>query len=154
MKAYWILWMVFGLLISCKPSGAGNETGNADGSEVSSLEKELMALHDEAMPKLNEINHLSSKLRQIRAEVPVTDEGASAYPEGLDNVLEGLKLADQAMWDWMKSYSDTKGTLTEEQLPDFFKKEMEKMQSVATGINTSIENAKTWLAAHGTDESK
>jgi hypothetical protein len=150
MRTLFLPILALVLLIACKPSASGDSV-NTDGMTPKQAEDALMVIHDSAMVKLNTINRLSSQLRGIRAEVNVTsDQGADAYPAGLDKVLEDLKLADQGMWDWMKSYSDTKKTLKEDQLMPFFEKEMVKVQAVANAIDSSIINAQTWLTAHGT----
>jgi hypothetical protein len=150
MKTLFLPIIALVFFIACKPSGAGDST-STEGMTPKQAEDALMVIHDSAMVKLNIINKLSSQLRGIRAEVNVTsDQGSDAYPTGLDNVLEDLKLADQGMWDWMKSYSDTKKTLKEDQLMPFFEKEMVKVQAVANAIDSSIINAQTWLTAHGT----
>lgn len=141
--------LAIALFIACKPSAPGDQPGSTT-TTPKQMEDALMAIHDTAMVKLNEINRLSSDLRNIRAEVNVTDQGSDAYPTGLDNVLEDLKMADQAMWDWMKSYSDNRATQTEEQLMAFYEREMEKIKTVNAAIDNSIANAKNWLAAHGT----
>lgn len=150
MRTLFLPIIVLVLIIACKPSTSG-DSSNTDGMTTKQAEDALMVIHDSAMVKLNEINKLSSQLRGIRAEVNVTsDQGSDAYPTGLDNVLEDLKLADQGMWDWMKSYSDTKKTLKEDQLMPFFEKEMVKVMAVSSAIDSSITNAQTWLTAHGT----
>ena len=138
----------FTLFFACKQTGTGDHADTSS-KEPAALEAALMVLHDTSMLKLNEINRLSGELRTIRAEVDVTDMGAEAYPAGLDNVLEDLKLADQGMWDWMKAYSDNKPKQTEEQLAAFYEKEIEKMKAVDAAIDSSIANAKNWLTAHG-----
>src|SRR5690349_16724741 len=108
MRILFLSILAVAFVIACKPTGAGDQTV-IEGKTPKEAEDALMVIHDSAMVKLNQINQLSSQLRSLRAEANVTaDQGADAYPAGLDRALEDLKLADQGMWDWMKSYSDTK----------------------------------------------
>ena len=88
--------------------------------DIKAYEDSLLAVHDEVMPRMKEIQDLSTELRKIKAGLKENEMGKIESPEGLDATLESLKLADQGMWDWMKSYSDTKKTLKEDQLMPFF----------------------------------
>lgn len=154
MRHFLLICITLVALVACKsggPKGDGSETA---GGDAAAMEEKLMVLHDEAMPKLNEINRLTAELNQIRSNVGETPEGKKEYPDGLNQVAEALKLADQAMWDWMKAYSDTKPTIPADQLLSFYTKELEKIKSVNSGIDDSIEKAKSWLATHGTPPAK
>lgn len=112
------------------------------------MEAEVMVIHDEVMPKMNDINDLSAQLREIRSNVVEDENGKSVSPEGLDDALKSLKLAEQAMWDWMKAYSDTKATLQEDQLKLFYEKEMEKITKVRQDMLDAIQKAQTWIEAN------
>lgn len=154
MRNWILLCLITALGVACKSGGSKGDGSEVSSGDAAALEEQLMALHDEAMPKLNEINRLTAELNQIRSNVGETPEGKKEYPDGLNQVAEALKLADQAMWDWMKAYSDTKPTIPADQLSSFYTKELEKIKSVNSGIDDSIEKAKSWLAAHGTPPAK
>jgi hypothetical protein len=137
--------------ISCKPGGsAEGATGDKPQTEVEALESQVMAIHDEVMPKMSDINHLSGELRKYKAGLKENEVGKLESPDGLDQVIESLKMAEQGMWDWMKSFGDTKATLTDDQLKSFYEKELEKVTRVKSDMLTSIEKAQAWLAAHPT----
>lgn len=135
--------------VACK-TGSSGDTNAADqgSSDVKTLEAQVMAIHDEVMPKMNDIGHLSAQLRRIKADLEETPEGKIESPDGLDQAMESLKLAEQGMWDWMKSYSDTKKTLGEDQLKSFMEGEMIKVTKVKTDMLAAIEKAQAWLAAN------
>ena len=48
----------------------------------------------------------------------------------------------------MKRYSETRKTLSSEQLKRFFEKELEKVTYVKMAIVESIEKANAWIASH------
>lgn len=133
---------------ACKNTGT-TDSSEADGtSDLKTLEAQVMAIHDEVMPKLNDINHLNAQLRRVTEGYVVTESERVMQPEGLEAVKESLKMAEHGMWDWMKSFNDTKETLTEDQLEAFYKSELTRINKVKTDILTSIEEAKAWIAAH------
>ncbi|HJW29787.1 MAG TPA: hypothetical protein VJ508_11175 [Saprospiraceae bacterium] len=134
-------------LLSCKKGGpaASNEPV---GDDPQALEKQLMALHDQVMPKLNDIQHLSSDMRKIKATVKEDEAGRLLDPDGMDSRLDALKLAEQGMWDWMKQYHDQRDSIPADQLAYFMKKQIGLLNSVNMGIDSSIVKAKKWLAQY------
>lgn len=133
---------------ACKPSGAGPETTGEAPKDPAAFEKMLETKHDSMMARLTVMNDLSSRLRTIRSQAKENEEGKLDIPEGLDQAMEALKLADQGMWDWMKQYSDNKPNVKPEELMTFYTRQMELLVAVEAGINNSIDKAKAWLAAH------
>src|SRR6187402_1890683 len=121
MKVLPFFLFAFLLLQACKPNSA-TESG-ATSSETQgdqSMENKVMAIHDEVMPKMKDINDLSAQLRTVRQNLKEGEDGKLITPVGLDDAMSSLKLADQAMWDCMKAYGDTKATLPADQLNSFY----------------------------------
>jgi len=149
MRVLPILFIAMSILLSCKPAtSADTGEGEKGNPELKALEDQVMAIHDEVMPKMKDINDIMVQLREIKAAVKETPEGKLESPDGMEQVMGSLKLAEQGMWDWMKSYSDTKATLQEDQLKAFYEKELEKVNKVKSDMLGSIEKAQVWLAAH------
>ncbi|HEY3387905.1 MAG TPA: hypothetical protein VGK46_15435 [Saprospiraceae bacterium] len=141
--------LIVSLLFSCKPGASSEKDGTSGASQdLQALEKEVMAIHDEVMPKMKDINDLSAKLREIKSRFKEEESGKLNTPAGFEEVQGALKLAEQGMWDWMKSYSDTKVTLQEDQLKPFYEKELEKINKVKEDMLGAIEKAQTWIAAY------
>lgn len=110
--------------------------------------KEVMAVHDEVMPKMNEMGKLSTELK---AKVDTTAAGKT-YQKALDS----LGNAHTAMMTWMEDFSKRfpyaedrlKGKSTEQILEyiEALKSEKKKVDAVQNAVNGSINNAKTVLA--------
>lgn len=139
------------LLLSCKPSASNSDT-STDGTnnDLKALEDQVMAIHDEVMPKMADITKLTAELRAIKGTIKENPDGKMESPEGLEEVMSALKLAEQGMWDWMKAYSDTKPTLKDDQLKSFYDNQLETVTKVKQDMLGSIEKAQTWLAAYKT----
>ena len=147
MRGFLLVFTCLTLFISCKQNTAETQDSNPEpANDLQALEAQVMAIHDEVMPKMKDITELSAKLRAIKSGVREDVSGKIVYPDGLDEVSSALKLAEQGMWDWMKNYSDTKATLKEDQLKAFYTKELELITKVKTDILSAIEKAQTWLA--------
>ena len=141
MKIFFGMMVIFSLILGCKQKPDENTT-------VSVTEDEVMKIHDEVMPRITDINRLSSQLRDIKARAGQTPEGTPVMIDGLDETLNALRNAEQGMMDWMKDYSDQKAQLGAEQLEAFYKEELEKIKAVRDSMLSSIEIANAWLAAH------
>lgn len=106
--------------------------------------QEVIAVHDEVMPKMGTIGKL---IRQLDAKIKESDSS-----DVLVKASQDLREANKAMMDWMKGFSnrfDTdeimKGkTLTEEK-KQFLNEEEAKVKALRDHINTSIKNAEKLL---------
>lgn len=137
-----LLSLILVLTVSCdkKPSQEAQAFNKAF--------KEVMAVHDEVMPKMNEMGKLSTELK---AKVDTTAAGKT-YQKALDS----LGNAHTAMMTWMEDFSNKfpyaedrlKGKSTEQILADIeaLKNEQTKVDAVRDAVNGSINNAKTVLA--------
>jgi uncharacterized protein len=136
-----VLSLILVFTVSCdkKPSKEALEFNNAF--------KEVMAVHDEVMPKMNEMGKLSTELK---AKVDTTAVGKT-YQKALDS----LGNAHKVMMKWMEDFSNKfpyaedrlKGKSTEEILEDIeaLKNEKRKVDDVRNSVNGSINNAKAVL---------
>ena len=139
------------LIVSCKPaSDSGNTSTDGSNSELKALEDQVMAVHDEVMPKMSDITKLTAELRAVKSSIKENPDGKMVSPDGLDELMGSLKLAEQGMWDWMKAYSDTKPTIKEDQLKSFYESQLQTITKVKQDMLGSIEKAKTWLADYKT----
>ncbi|MFI2741584.1 hypothetical protein ACG2LH_02485 [Zhouia sp. PK063] len=128
-------------LVSCdkKPS--------KDAQEFNTLFKEVIEVHDEVMPKMEEMGKLSKELA-AKIDTTTTD---GVYQKALDSLTH----ANKEMMMWMKDFSDKfpyakdrlKGK-TEDEIKESvaaLKEEKKEVDAVKNHVNGSIENAKTVL---------
>lgn len=141
MKKYILIAIALGAVFtfSCK-----EEIKTKASTETSQM-KEVMAIHDEVMPKMSKIGRLVAALRKkIDA-----DQGTAIDKK----VMEDLQDANKSMMDWMQSfgkrfdYEETSNgkALTDEK-KQWLNEEEEKVKIVKEKINTSIAKAEALLA--------
>jgi len=129
--------ILFVLVISCK-----NE------SKVSNNEKsqmqEVLAVHDEVMPKMGKIGNLIS---QIDEKIKETDS-----TEVLVNASQNLKDSHNEMMDWMKGFGERfdsdeilKGKALTDEKQKFLDEEEAKIKALRDKMNSSIKNAEELL---------
>ena len=106
--------------------------------------KEVMAIHDELMPKMGKIGRLVGELNKIEDST----ETGKVYKEAKIELQE----ANKAMMDWMKELGDRfdyeeiiKGKELTEQKQQWLNEEEEKVKVLKEKINGSIERAEKLL---------
>ena len=132
-KLILVLSLLIAFTYSCKDK-------NNEGSQM----KEVMAIHDELMPKMGTIGKLVSQLDEVITNDASSDNYAAAR--------EDLKASHKAMMDWMKGFGDRfdgdeilKGkTLTDEK-QKWLDEEETNVKALRDHINSSIKRAEDLL---------
>lgn len=99
---------------------------------------EVMAIHDEVMPKMDDLMTLKGSLDSA---IKVSPDSAKAK-----QLYAALDSADNQMMDWMQAYNpdQVKGK-SEEEVSKYYAEEKTKISSVKELTNKSIEDAKGFL---------
>jgi protein involved in sex pheromone biosynthesis len=131
-----ILWVA-----ACGPAQKENSEEAAD---PETLKDEVMAVHDEVMPKMQDIMRLKKKARS-KIDSLATDSVTNADQiESLETLITNLEEADEAMMNWMRSYRrDFEGT--DEEYVVYLQEEKESIAAVKEDMLAAIEEAETSL---------
>ncbi len=101
--------------------------------------EEMMALHDNVMPKMSEINKISRELKKME-NIPVELQAE------VQNMLTTLDKADEGMMNWMAGFSKyNTNTYSHEDLMKAYDQEMEAGKAVEEAILGSIEKGNELL---------
>lgn len=124
------------LFLSCKEEGKKSET-------LTQM-KEVMAIHDEVMPKMGTISKL---VAELKPKADSTETGII-----YDEAMKDLQAAHKSMMDWMKGFGDRftsdeilNGTALTEQKQEWLNEEEKKVKALKLQINNSIEKAEKLL---------
>lgn len=150
-----ITLILAGLLLSCNRKDRH--------SEAAMLYKESMAIHDQVMPRMDELFALSKKLDQ-RLDTLLYDSVANATAIAKTRLaVEQLTRADKAMMDWMHNIKDIPGSeptsghhhgshqatttenLAEEDILKIQHHQKEEIKKIRKDMDESMENAKHLL---------
>ncbi len=106
--------------------------------------KEVMAIHDEVMPKMGTIGKL---VGELKPKIDSTETGI-AY----EMAMKDLQAAHKSMMDWMKGFGDRftsdeilNGAELTEEKQMWLNEEEKKVKALKEQINSSIENAEILL---------
>lgn len=129
------------LLTSCKSEG-GEETEHNEA--LVALEKEVIAVHDEVMPKMGRISELKTKL-ESEAKNPSLD---SAMQIEVQLSIEALILGDSLMWDWMHNYEKPVNA-PDDSVKTYLENEKIRIRKVSDSMLSAIKNAEDLLQKLG-----
>lgn len=126
---------------------------NAQKETIDKTEKEVFDLHDEVMPKIDDIMKLR---KQISQRITALDSLANASPSARlrtdDEKEQAYRLnrqladADSLMMSWMNGYNgDTLKKLEPTDALHYLEQEKQKITDVKQKINSSIEQARQYL---------
>tara|TARA_Y100001001_G_scaffold164216_1_gene195597 strand:- start:904 stop:1338 length:435 start_codon:yes stop_codon:yes gene_type:complete len=132
-----LIYTVLFLSFSCKEEKKA--------PEGSSQMEEVMAIHDEVMPKMSTIGKL---VGELKPKVDSTEMG-----QKYEVAMKDLQDANTAMMDWMKDFGDRfnheeilNGKELSEEKQQWLDEEEEKVKVVKEKINGSIARAEALLA--------
>ncbi|TMM59305.1 hypothetical protein FEE95_07695 [Maribacter algarum] len=138
MKKYILILatIVFAVSISCKEE-------KKESPESKQMEQ-VMAVHDEVMPKMGKIGSL---VTQLRKKID-SDQGGIEEKKA----MEALQDANKSMMDWMQGFNKrfdyeeiANGKELTEEKKQWLNEEEEKVKIVAEKMNSSIANAEALL---------
>ena len=98
-----------------------------------------MAVHDEVMPKLDNIFRITESLKDKIAKTP--DMPAPKKKE-IEAAIDSLNKASDGMMIWMRKFAPPSPTADPQEARTYLKQEMAKVQKVKSDILTSIERGK------------
>ncbi|WP_047248020.1 hypothetical protein [Maribacter thermophilus] len=127
------------LLTSCKEQKEEKQT------EGPTQMEQVMAIHDEVMPKMGQLGKLVGQLK------PFADSLGPESPQA--KAVRDLQEANRSMMDWMQSFGDRfdaeeilEGKALSDEKKAWLNEEEAKVKEVKEKINTSIKNAEAILS--------
>ncbi len=106
--------------------------------------EQVMAIHDEVMPKMGKLGKLVAELKQ---KVDTTEQG-----QNYEAAMKDLQAAHESMMDWMQGFGDRfdsdeilNGKALTPQKQAWLNEEEEKVKALRQQINSSIEKAEALL---------
>jgi hypothetical protein len=149
MKALHLLVMLtIFTTLSCSKSG-DHSTMNHDTDQTQeegpnqALYNQMMDVHDEVMPKMDDIMKLKRELQEQIANSP---DMLAERKQELENVISNLDSASNSMMSWMHrihEFDPLADSVDQEKAREYLESEMEEIRKVKELINESIDKAKT-----------
>lgn len=107
--------------------------------EVDKLKSETIAIHDEVMPKMDDVMKLKKSLREAKDSVS-TEENQT-----IQELIISLEESDKAMMNWMRNYNPQMEDMTDGEKIEYLKNQKSSIQEVSEQMKNSISDAKNYL---------
>lgn len=126
----------------------------SDEDAVKKAENEVFAIHDEVMPKIDDVMKLRKRLNQRIARLDSASVGSSAAgtlrtdeeKEQARLLSRNLTNADSLMMGWMSHYNgDTLTKLSPDDALRYLSDQKDQITDVQTKLNTSVDQARQFL---------
>ena len=133
----------FLLLISCGKT-SDHSHHDADGAMEGenpnkALYDQVMDIHDEVMPKMQDLYSLKLELLEKIAQSP----NMPVYKkEELQQTIAALDSTSNAMMEWMHNFNPLPDSTNQEAAREYLESEMESIKKVRSLTNETIERAK------------
>jgi hypothetical protein len=133
------LCIIFSLVVfsACKEKSNDQPSGSSTNSSSVSLEDQVMAIHDEVMPKMGDI-HIAKKGLKSMLDQTQNDSTKSFILQLITN----LENADEGMMVWMESWKVPKN---EPEKTSYLKTELIKVAKVKEDMLSSIKTANQFI---------
>lgn len=131
-----------------------NSCSKVSEDTIQQAETEVFAVHDEVMPKIDDVMKLKKQLKQRIASLDsLKANGSAATTVRTDEEREqalrlsrNLTVADSLMMDWMSRYnSDTLTKVSPDDALRYLDEQKTQITDVKTKVNRSIEQARQFL---------
>ena len=96
---YFLLILTF---FSCNSGTGGSSSEN---QKIEDLHEEVLAIHDEVMPKMSALTSLQGQLSERLKNLKSQEEIDIEKVKETNKILGELNRAENAMWDWMDGFS-------------------------------------------------
>ncbi len=143
MKFKFNFLFVILILSACgKPADySGNEHDSGSSEEDSPYEalyNQAMDVHDEVMPKMEDIYKLK---KDIQEQIANTPDMVVERKQQLEAIISNLDSANNAMMDWMHKFNPLPDSADQEKAREYLESEIERIKKVKELMNESIEKA-------------
>ncbi len=129
-------------MVACGKSGehehSHDESATEDGPNQA-LYDQVMDVHDEVMPRMDEIMKLK---RELQDKIANTPDMVLERKAQLEKMISNLDSASNAMMNWMHEFNPLPDSLDKEKAREYLESEMERIRKVKTLTLETIDKAK------------
>ena len=141
-----LIWLVF---FSCQSGRNDSKEVNKKTSTVS-LRSEILAIHDEVMPKMGELRKTKKNLMIWADSLKKSDSTGAAT---LLITADEIASANEGMMDWMRNYEPAyEGT--EEEVLSYLEEQKKSIQRVKENMESSLTNGRRVAATYSKRQTK
>lgn len=134
------------MLVGCgKTSDKAGHHDHGDSDSVAqnanrALYDQVQDIHDEVMPKMEDLYNLKKELQE---EIARTPGMVTKRKKELEDMISNLDSASKAMMDWMHHFNPLPDSVDQEKAREYLETEMEGIKKVRDLTNETLGKAKS-----------
>ena len=133
---FYLIFILFIFFQSC---------GNKQVEENKAHREQVIAIHDEVMPKMGQLKSMEKAALQKAEELQNSDSPDQAKIEALKNLATQLNQAYEGMFVWMRQYSTEDGEQAPEQIKAYLDEQLVLVSKVNEDIKAALAQADSLL---------
>ena len=149
IKLSYIFFVGIITITACTNPPSNNEEKRelTSSEERAELYQEVIAVHDEVMPRIEEIVTYQGKIR-VELDSLIEFDSTSIRVKELNELNDKLASADKAMMEWMRSFhkSTNEEGLSDSDAIELLHGEMQKIKNVKRQMEEGIEKAQRFYS--------
>lgn len=126
-------------LLACGPSKKQKEDR---------LRSEVMAIHDEVMPRTEEMYRLRKRLQAMADSLLKQDMTDTLLRHEIERLIFKLRKADDSMMSWMHNYNGGSGLYDHNEVMRYLENEKLKIEAVRQAILEAVDSTYAFLERH------
>jgi regulator of replication initiation timing len=144
MKLHHLAFTLLVLVFACSKSDKHHEGhevqgDNATDSPNEALYHQVMDIHDEVMPKMEDLYTLK---KQLQEKIESTPDLVAEEKKKMEDRIAHLDSASQLMMEWMHQFNPLPDSTDQEEAREYLESEMEKIKKVKDAMLEAIDKEK------------
>lgn len=132
-------------LSACNSTDNTEDSNNKKPTKVDYMQKEVIRIHDEVMPRMQEIAELQKEMKNKTDSLKKLENAPSDIIESIEMKKLGLDATAASMMKWMKDYREPKEK-SEEEAMAYLENEKKKIEEIAIEFDEQITKCKNYLS--------
>jgi len=137
---YFLICLVFVFSLIFQSCGNSQENANKI------LREEVIAVHDEVMPKMGQLKSLEKTALQMAEDLANSEDPDTTKIKELKQLAVELDQAYEGMFVWMRQYEVEDGEMTAEEVKVYLDEQMKKVSTVNEDIKAALAKAESMLS--------
>lgn len=125
------------ILGGCQQKSGESGTNASPEGGNQKLYEEVMAVHDDVMPKMDDIYKLKRKLKEELSSNNLDADRRKV----IEDAIKNLDIASEGMMEWMRNFNPLPDSAGQDKARDYLLAEKDKIQRVKDDMLKSIETA-------------
>jgi hypothetical protein len=135
-KIYLFVFTIALLAAGCGKSTSDDQAGEVAVTDEDELYQKVMAIHDEVMPKMNDIHKLK---KQLEEEIKNSPDLVEERKQQIESRIKQLNEANENMMQWMRQFNPEDYKADKEEYLNYLNEELKSVKKVKEDMLKALE---------------